>query len=140
MISVEKVSTDNQKKDIFTIREQVFVIEQNVPKEEEYDEYEDTSTHYIAYYENKPVGTARWRFTEKGIKLERFAVLAEYRDKKIGRAILENILEEVLPLKANKELYLHAQVQALGFYEKFGFHKEGETFQECDIWHYKMKI
>jgi len=140
MITVEKVRTDSQKEEIFAIREQVFVLEQNVPKDEEYDEYEDTSTHYIAYYDHKPIGTARWRFTEKGIKLERFAVLAPYRDKKVGRAILEKILVEIIPYQADKELYLHAQVQAVGFYEKFGFQKVGDTFQECDIWHYTMKM
>jgi len=141
MIRVEKISSSEQTEQAIYIREQVFVLEQNVPKEDEYDAYENESVHFLAYFENVPCGTARWRFTEKGIKLERFAILKEYRDKKIGKAILEKVLDDVKkhPKNSNKALYLHAQVQVVGFYEKFGFQKLGEPFEECDIWHYKMQ-
>jgi predicted GNAT family N-acyltransferase len=123
------------------IREEVFVKEQNVPKEDEYDQYESVSTHFLAYWGSTPCGTARWRFTDKGIKLERFAVLKDFRDKKVGKAVVEAVLEDIKkhPESKNNALYLHAQVQVVGFYEKFGFEKIGEPFQECDIWHYKMK-
>lgn len=140
LIEVIKISENHQKKIAHKIREEVFVKEQNVPAEEEYDQYEDTATHFLAFYDGKPCGTARWRFTENGIKLERFAVLKEFRDKKAGAAILATVLEDIKnkPESTKKMLYLHAQVQVVGFYEKFGFQKVGETFQECNIWHYKM--
>jgi predicted GNAT family N-acyltransferase len=141
MIKVEKIVSPEQMKEALHIREEVFVKEQNVPKEDEYDQYESVSTHFLAYWGSTPCGTARWRFTEKGIKLERFAVLKDFRDKKVGKAVVEAVLEDIKkhPESKNNALYLHAQVQVVGFYEKFGFEKIGEPFQECDIWHYKMK-
>ncbi|MCU0436573.1 MAG: GNAT family N-acetyltransferase [Raineya sp.] len=141
MIQVKKIDNQIDTKSAIDIREEVFVKEQKVPKEDEYDNYEQESYHFLAYYENTPCGTARWRFTEKGVKLERFAVLKEFRDKKVGKAILENVLHDIKnhPESQNKALYLHAQIQVVEFYEKFGFQKLGEPFQECDIWHYKMQ-
>jgi predicted GNAT family N-acyltransferase len=95
MIEVRKIETPQEQAIAHKIREEVFVKEQNVPFAEEYDEYEQTSVHFLAFYEGKPCGTARWRFTENGIKLERFAVLKEFRNKKVGKAILEAVLENI---------------------------------------------
>lgn len=124
----------------FHIRELVFVEEQHVPKEEEYDEFETSSRHFLAYYGDTPCGTARWRYTEKGIKLERFAVLAEFRSKKVGSALLQSLLKDVAAQSdtIGKLIYLHAQVTAMPFYANFGFSPEGEMFEECNIQHYKM--
>jgi predicted GNAT family N-acyltransferase len=122
----------------FEIRRKVFVIEQQVPADEEFDEYEKESQHFLAIYNNIPAGTARWRFTNYGIKLERFAVLEEFRKMKVGSKILSEILKEVVPF--DKKIYLHAQIQAVDFYQKFGFVKKGEIFSECDIEHYKMEL
>ncbi len=142
MIEVKKIQTQEDLQKAFAIRKEVFVQEQNVPASEEYDQYEAESKHFLAFYEGIPCGTARWRFTEKGVKLERFAVLIPYRAKKVGKAILEKILEDVQKNSQSAEnmIYLHAQVQVVGFYEKFGFEKFGEMFQECKIWHYAMKL
>lgn len=140
LIEVVKISEDWQQKIAHQIREEVFVKEQNVPFQEEYDDYETQSVHFLAFYDGIACGTARWRFTESGIKLERFAVKKDFRDKNVGKAILEAVLADTQKYcqEHQKTLYLHAQVQVVGFYEKFGFQKLGETFQECDIWHYKM--
>ena len=140
MIEAIKITSSQDQETARKIREEVFVKEQNVPLEEEYDQYEAESTHFLAFYDKTPCGTARWRFTENGIKLERFAVLKDFRDKKVGGAILAAVLEDIKkhPKTIQKMLYLHAQVQVVGFYEKFGFQKVGEPFKECDIWHYKM--
>ena len=68
-----KVSIIENKADqqvAFAIREQVFVREQNVEKSDEYDDFEKTSTHYLAKKINgEAIGTARWRTTKEGIKL-----------------------------------------------------------------------
>lgn len=126
----------------FQIREKVFVEEQHVPAEEEYDAYETTSRHFLAYYTAIPCGTARWRHTEKGIKLERFAVLPEFRSKKVGSALVQKLLEDVQnqPDTHGKPVYLHAQVTAMPLYAKFGFQPVGDMFLECDIQHYKMVL
>ncbi len=122
----------------FSIRNAVFVEEQMVDPELEYDEYEDTATHYLLYYNDIPVATARWRQTDKGIKLERFATLKEYRYKKLGEAILDKVLEDAKEFKL--AVYLHSQIKALPFYERKGFVKEGGVFLEADIEHYLMRL
>lgn len=121
----------------FKIRNKVFVEEQKVSREEEFDEFEITSKHYLLFINNKPVGTARWRETSKGIKLERFALLKEYRSKGFGSVLLKAVLKDVLPL--NQTTYLHAQLPAVSFYEKEGFVKQYDIFMECNIEHYLMK-
>jgi predicted GNAT family N-acyltransferase len=131
--------SDKKNIDIaFDIRRKVFVIEQEVEEREEYDEFEPTSIHYLVSSDEIPVGVARWRITEHGIKLERFAVLKQFRNVKAGRTVLLKVLEDVIPLQ--KKIYLNAQVTAMKFYEREGFVAEGEMFLECNIKHYKMVL
>lgn len=121
---------------IFSIRNVVFVLEQEVDKQEEFDDFEKTSIHYLGILNGIPTGTARWRITDKGIKLERFAVLKEYRKQGVAAAILKRVLNDTVPSRVR--IYLHAQVTAVGFYEKYGFVKEGTLFSEAGIDHYVM--
>lgn len=139
---MEKVQTEEQLNTIFKIREVVFVIEQEVDPSEEYDEFESTSTHFLAKVEGQPAGTARWRFTEKGIKLERFAVLKSMRGKGVGQALVKSVVEDIAsdPRSKGKKLYMHAQLDAMPLYAKFGFQKVGEMFEECNIQHFKMEL
>ena len=118
------------------IRTTVFVVEQNVDRALEY-EYEEEGNFYLLYYNEKPAATARWRNTEKGIKLERFATLKEYRNKGLGSKLLKKIMNDVLPL--NKTIYLHSQIRAITYYERAGFRKKGERFVEANIEHYLME-
>ena len=120
----------------FAIRQKVFVEEQKVSREEEYDEHESTANHYLVYVDDKPVATARWRFTDKGIKLERFSVLSEYRNQGVGSALINHILSVVKSYE--KLIYLHAQVAAMNVYSRNGFEAVGELFYEANIPHYKM--
>lgn len=120
----------------FDIRRKVFVDEQHVSREEEYDRFENISTHYIVYADQLPVGTARWRKTDKGIKLERFAVLKEHRNSGAGTAILDRVLEDVASL--GLPVYLHSQITAINFYLKANFVIEGDEFTEAGIRHFKM--
>ena len=140
MMKVRKVSTDEELQQAFQIRDEVFVKEQQVAPEEEYDEYDARATHYLAYDEDEVAcGTARWRKTEKGIKLERFAVLASHRGKGAGAVILQQMLVDIGKSKwADQIIYLHAQITAISFYERFGFKKVGDEFEECNIKHFKM--
>lgn len=135
MIEVKKVEEPKLLKQVFDIRRKVFVEEQNCPPELEW-EFEDESTHFLALVAGLPAGAARWRRTEKGYKLERFAVLPEFREKGVGSALVKAVLQD-LPSGADY-VYLHAQVQAVKLYEKAGFVKEGEEFEEAGIQHYKM--
>ena len=121
----------------FSIRRKVFVVEQGVDPNLEYDK-EDQANHYLLLLAGRPIATARWRETEKGIKLERFAVLPEFRNRGFGEIILAEVLEDVRSME--KTVYLHSQARAVPFYERNGFFKEGEMFVEAGIEHYYMKL
>jgi len=71
MLTVNKITTKEGLQDAFGIRELVFVVEQEVDAAEEYDEYEDSSVHFLAEIDGIPVGTARWRFTAKNGAIRR---------------------------------------------------------------------
>ncbi|WP_242927361.1 GNAT family N-acetyltransferase [Pontibacter vulgaris] len=138
MTEVIRVKSEQDLDAAFNIREQVFVQEQKVPRDAERDQYENIAKHYLATYDGVPCGAARWRQTENGIKLERFAVLQNYRNKQVGEQILKAVLEDVKAANPEKEVYLNAQLPAVNFYKRHGFVEEGDMFTECDIKHYKM--
>ncbi len=141
-LQVEKISDQKALEKAFEIREKVFVIEQGVDKNEEYDQFEDISNHFLAKRDGQPIGTCRWRFTSDGIKLERFAVLQEERGKGAGQALVSAVLKDIAMHAdtASKTIYLHAQLEAVPLYAKFGFQKVGEIFEECNIQHFKMVL
>ena len=133
-LKIQLVNTNKEYEDILDIRKLVFVEEQNVPIDIEI-EHENDSNHVICYYKDIAVGTGRWRETNFGIKLERFAVLNEYRGLGIGRQIVNFILAEI---SSNNTIYLHAQEAVVDFYKKLGFEVSGNQFSEADILHSKM--
>jgi GNAT superfamily N-acetyltransferase len=120
----------------FSIRQKVFVEEQKVNRDEEYDEHESIATHYLVFVDDQPAATSRWRHTDKGIKLERFSVLPEFRNKGVGGELVKHVLLDVIPFK--KLIYLHAQVAAMNVYARNGFEPVGDLFYEANIPHYKM--
>ena len=134
-IQVKKVSDPAGLEKVFAIRREVFVEEQNCPPELEW-ENEDVSIHFLATVDDEPAGASRWRKTDKGYKLERFAVLSKFRGNGVGQALVQAVLDD-LPAGAGY-IYLHAQVQAVSLYERFGFEKTGPEFEEAGIRHYKM--
>ncbi len=136
-----EANTPELKKKLFAIRQEVFVVEQAVDPDEEFDEFEDTSTHFVVLDANDhPIGSARWRETKKGIKLERFAVKATRRGDGIGGTLVQAVLDSIEKTKGSGNLlYMHAQLKAIPLYERFGFHKKGELFEECNILHYTME-
>jgi predicted GNAT family N-acyltransferase len=134
-----EVITDEQKQAEMGIRQVVFVEEQNVDPGIEYDEFEDSSIHYILISSGKPVGCARFRWVGPDIKLERLAVLKTERGNGYGSLIMERILQIVSSLCPRK-VYLHSQCSAKGFYERFGFETSGHIFQEAEIDHVRMQL
>lgn len=139
MIDSHLIESDEELKQAFDIREKVYIEEQQIDRADEFDEFDDSSRHFIAYYTGKPAGTARYRQTDEGFKLERFAVLPDFRKKGIASAIMEAMLIDIKESHAGKvKLYLNAQLSAMPLYEKFDFIPEGNQFMECDIPHQKM--
>jgi predicted GNAT family N-acyltransferase len=134
-IQVRKVTDPIALEKVFAIRREVFVGEQNCPPELEW-EFEDESNHFLATVDDEPAGASRWRKTDKGYKLERFAVLKQFRGAGVGQELVKAVLND-LPKEADY-IYLHAQIQAVTLYEKFNFEKTGPEFEEAGIRHYKM--
>ena len=136
-IQVNQVNDPADLEKVFAIRRQVFVVEQDCPPELEW-EFEDESTHFLATVDDVPAGASRWRKTDKGYKLERFAVLNEFRGLGVGQELVKAVLAH-LPADADC-IYLHAQIQAMGLYRKLGFEPIGSEFEEAGIRHYKMVL
>jgi len=136
MQSIRVIKVENQQdlEKAWAIRIRVFVEEQQVDRSLEYD-HEEESHHFLAFVGEIPVGTARWRKTEKGIKLERFAVLPEYRNQGVASALLNAVLSDA---GKGEKIYLHAQEGALDFYRRHGFVAEGDMFEEAGIRHFRM--
>ena len=151
MTTVLPITTPADLEAAFAIRRAVFVVEQHVDAREEY-EYEDESHHFLARTDEGsgqpvPSGTARWRRTEKGIKMERFAVLSPFRGRGVGKALVQAVLDDIFsqqPQRATGDpiasIYLHAQVSAMPLYTGFGFVPVGPMFDEAGIQHYKMVL
>jgi predicted GNAT family N-acyltransferase len=139
-LNVTSFKTDQKNlfEEVRKIRELVFVEEQEVDEAEEFDAFEDESQHFVLRLNGKAIGTARWRHIGDKIKLERFAVLKEFRGKKYGDVLLKAVIDAVLPY--GKPIYLHAQLKAIPFYKRRGFKQIGDLFLECDIEHYKMVL
>jgi predicted GNAT family N-acyltransferase len=136
-IEVKNVTSTEDLEKVFKIRTIVFVEEQNCPPALEW-ENEDVSHHFLALYNQIPAGACRWRQTEKGFKLERFAVLPSFRGKGIAQKMVQTVIDD-LPKDANY-VYLHAQLDAMPLYKKFNFMAEGPQFEEAGIQHFKMVL
>ena len=139
MIKIRKFQFENTElmKIAHNIRYEVFVIGQNCPEDIEW-EFEEESTHFLVFENKEAVATARHRETKNGYKLERFAVLKNKRSNGYGHIVLKAILVDLSKFKGN--IYMHAQLDVIPFYEKMGFEKEGDLFTEANIMHYKMVL
>lgn len=134
VIRITQTDFESGRETIYGIRRIVFIVEQSVPEEIEVDEYDAVATHVLAYIGDRAVGTGR--ITPEG-RIGRMAVLAEYRGRGVGRALLEALLD-IGRRRGSPRLYLSAQTQAIPFYEKFGFVAEGPVYQEAGIDHRRM--
>ncbi len=127
---------DELFKKAMEVRFTVFVEEQKVDKNLEYDGLDFEAVHFILIVDDKPIAAARYRETEEGVKIERMAVLKEHRNSAYGHLLLKHIVNEVMPSK--QKIYLYAQDAAVNFYKTKGFEIQGDEFFEADIKHYKM--
>lgn len=119
-------------------RHQVFVVEQDVPVEEEIDEDDATATHFIAVVEGEVVGTLQVVFKPEHAKIGRVAVQRDQRGSGIGRAMLVCAMNDCREIGVGR-FYLTAQTASVGFYEKLGFATLGSEFMDGGIPHLAMK-
>ena len=139
VISCRTVENNDDYKIARHIRTVVFVDEQKVTVEEEFDELDDVSTHILAYLDGEAVATARITFFEDRTKLGRVAVLEEFRGLGVGWAIMVFIIE-IAREKGKHPIYGHSQTYAVPFYERLGMKRDGEEFMEARLPHYRMVL
>jgi len=136
-----KIVTEEQDlQKVFEIRKEIFVKEQEVSEEEEFDAFDSLDAdcvHILVYYDNKPVGTGRVRAVEGVGKLERICILKPYRKYGLGKVIVQS-LEEIVLQKGLTRAKLHGQTHAEGFYHKLGYETASDEFLEDGIPHYLM--
>lgn len=122
--------------ELYHIRHQVFVIEQNVPAEMELDERDEHCSHVLIRLDGKPVATGRIDLEQHG-RIGRVAVMLHTRQYGLGRKIMD-ALEQEARSTGLESVWLHAQDSALGFYEKLGYQVHGAAFMEAGILHKPM--
>lgn len=126
---------DYNTKEIKEIRKAVFVIEQKVPENLEWDGLDSKAEHILAKKENNFVGTGRI-FSDGHIG--RIAVLKNYRGQGIGKMIVKKLVE-IAKKNGLNEVWLSSQCSAVEFYKKLGFSDFGEIFKDAGIDHINMK-
>jgi len=133
----------------FAVRKEVFVAEQGVPQELEYDAYDAVATHVLAVREDGvPLGTGRLLYGEAAAaktdgdltvgSLGRLAVTKEARGLGVGIALVRAI-EDAARARGLAAVDLHAQTHALGFYERLGYEAYGPEFPDAGIPHRAMR-
>jgi predicted GNAT family N-acyltransferase len=134
--AIERVVWEHARGVLSEIRRQVFIEEQGVPPELEWDEEDPRCVHVLARLKDgRGVGTARMCGTHIG----RMAVLAPWRRRGVGTALLQALLDLAREEGAPR-VRLHAQVHAVEFYRAHGFVAAGGQFMEAGIPHIQMHI
>lgn len=123
------------KQPLSDIRTKVFIREQGIPPELEWETADNHCIHALARWQGQAVGTGR--LLEDGT-IGRLAVLPEWRHRGIASAILERLI--AIASERGNRIQLHAQVHALAFYQRFGFHAIGDVFDEAGIKHQTMLL
>lgn len=118
------------------IRETVFVQEQSVPLALEWDEDDKDAWHLLAFDGDQAVATARLLATGK---IGRMAVLPAWRQRGIGTRLLQRLIDKARQAGL-AEVHLSAQVSAIPFYERLGFHITSDTYEDAGIPHRDMQL
>ena len=165
-VAVAVADDDRKRDDAFDVRRTVFVEEQGVDEDLEYDEHDEpdaAAVHFVAYAEGddadgEPIGAARLRVYEEADddedgdgngngdgddegdvgKVERVAVLESHRGTGVGRALMDAV-EAQAREQGLATLKLHSQTHAAGFYRNLGYERYGEEFEEAGIPHVEMR-
>ena len=138
---VKLVETEAELEGAINVRMRVFVVEQQIPAEEELDEADATATHAIALSQGRVVGTGRMLVSEEDesgtCRIGRMAVDREWRRHGVGGKILE-CLEWEARVQGMASCLLHAQEYVKDFYAGHGYRERGDVFLEVDIPHVEM--
>lgn len=138
-LKVEIVKWIDAHGSLSMIREKVFIEEQKVTSQLEWDGMDEEAIHFLAFKNEKAIGCARAFVIENYMQLGRMAVLKEYRGEGIGTALLEKAMTTA-KLNQLSAIYISAQCHAINFYKKFGFEITSDIYLDAEIPHRDMKL
>jgi len=134
-----EVENDEQLRQAFFIRRVVYIEEQGVPEELEFDGLDDIAENFLVMSDDEVVATFRMIYKEGFAKLERFAVVSPWRGKGAGSFMVEAAIERSRE-KGYRAAQLDAQTRAIDFYKRFGFQVISGEFMDAGIPHKKMSL
>ena len=138
-VNVRLVKTEGDLEEARTLRVKVFVIEQNAPLEEEFDDADSSAVHAVAVQGEAVIGTGRLVQKSKNLaQIGRMAVEESFRRQGVGGKLLR-FLEQQAKSMGTVELALHAQTYVTDFYAKHGYETEGDVFMEASLEHVLMR-
>ena len=138
-LKIEIVKWIDEYELLTMIREKVFIEEQKVTSQLEWDGMDKDAIHFLAFKDKKGVGCARAFVIQNRMQLGRMAVLREYRGEGIGSALIQR----AITLAKLNQLYaidISAQCHAIDFYKKFGFEVTSDMYLDAEIPHRDMKL
>ncbi|MDE3094419.1 MAG: GNAT family N-acetyltransferase [Chloroflexota bacterium] len=130
--------TPAQRADALRVRIAVFCDEQGIAREDELDALDADAVHVAGYLGPAPVAAGRLVLAEGRAKVGRMAVLREHRGRGYGAAILA-ALEREAAARGIRDISLSAQLHAAGFYERAGYRRIGDVYDEVGIPHVAME-
>lgn len=139
-IETKRVFSQQDIQTCLGIRNKVFIEEQQVPPEEEVDGKDRDCEHYLLYVDNQACGVARVRYVDDCAKIERVAILKEYRGQNLGKHLMNGILGDLARHTTYSKAKLGSQTHAIPFYEKLGFVLCSEEYLDAGIAHRDMSI
>ncbi|RCV54515.1 GNAT family N-acetyltransferase [Marinitenerispora sediminis] len=138
MLSINLAESFQDRARVFVIRGAVFVAEQRVPVEEEWDDRDLDADHFLALLDGVPTGAGRLAVDGDEGLLGRLAVLPEARGTGVGAALVRAI-ERRAAERGLRAVELHAQTHALDFYARLGYTAYGAEFMDAGIPHRHMR-
>lgn len=139
MIIAEALS-DAEMAAVRGLRRTVFIEEQQVPEDEEWDGRDDTARHLLARVGDEPAGTLRWRVLGETAKIERVCVARAVRGRGLGQALMIEALRLIRKDPRIRRAKLGAQLAAIPFYTRLGFAAYGPVYPDAGIDHRDMVL
>jgi predicted GNAT family N-acyltransferase len=138
-LKVEIVKWIDGHAQLKNIREKVFIQEQKVTPELEWDGMDEKAIHFLVFKDEEAIGCARAIVIKSQMQLGRMAVLKEYRGQGAGSILIEKAIVTA-KLKQLSSIQISAQCNAINFYVKFGFEVTGDTYLDAEILHRDMTL
>ncbi|MGI6168784.1 MAG: GNAT family N-acetyltransferase [Christensenellales bacterium] len=139
MVQARYIPGNEDLSECYKLRTDVFVEEQGISMEDEFDGKDPFALHALVYVDGQPAATARMLFQSEDIlRIGRICVRKEMRNRGLGDLVVRMMLARATETECEL-VEISAQAQAVSFYEKLGFSEASETYLEAGIPHIKMQ-